>query len=155
MQDCTPLGLGAFQTCKPFLQTHSKGTALFIQTEDLDYGRGHVTRSQCFFFFIHLSPVLLCKEWERSHLGDTSNPKQRKVQFYYRVILSSRVQWLLGNSATVQFTVHSLCGLNKEPLGLLFNHYTNTSLRILKSTYKRYLFIKHMRWYWFREIWNY
>lgn len=43
---------GAFQTCKPFLQTHSKGTALFIQTEDLDYGRGHVTRSQCFFVLV-------------------------------------------------------------------------------------------------------
>lgn len=40
---------------KPFLQTHSKGTALFIQTEDLDYGMGHVTSH---VFFTHLSPVL-------------------------------------------------------------------------------------------------
>lgn len=62
------------------------------------------------------------------HLEDTSNPKQRMVNFYYRVILSSGVQWLLGNSATIQFTVHSLCGLNVEPLGLLFNHYTNATL---------------------------
>ncbi len=50
------------------------------------------------------------------------------IDFYYRVILSSGVQWLLGNSATIQFTVHSLCGLNLEPLGLLFNHYANATL---------------------------
>lgn len=73
------LARGAFHTSKPFLQTHSKGTASFIWTEDLDNCRGHMTRS-CIFLSFESSPITQ----RMRHLGDASNPKQRMVHFYYR-----------------------------------------------------------------------